>query len=150
MFCMQPKWLQKTELDGGATHSRQESRLWSRSLAGGSGGVSSKNGDRSHSRGQEEEKNCINGGRGAGFWPILDPIFSSLRPWNAALFIGGGRGTFCLSWCQIVAFGLVGKHPNRCFKVCTSNCQIWQSKAAPVAYFRPVTGAVFMLIGLNG
>jgi hypothetical protein len=54
----------------------------------------------------------------------LDPIFSSLMPLNAALFIGGGRGTFCLQWCQIVAFGLVGKHPNCWFKMCTSNCQI--------------------------
>jgi len=101
-------------------------------------------------RGEREwEKNCKNRGRGVGFWPILDPIFSSLMPWNAALFIGGGRGTFCLQWCQIVAFGLVGKHPNRWFKMCTSNCQIWQSKAARVAYFRPVTGAIFTFIGLN-
>ena len=29
---------------------------------------------------REGEKNCRNGGRGAGFWPILDPIFSSTRP----------------------------------------------------------------------
>jgi hypothetical protein len=80
----------------------------------------------------------------------LDSIFSSFRPWNAPLFIGGGRGTFCILWCQILVFGLVGKHPNRWFKVCTSNCQIWQSKAARVGYFRPVIGAVLMLIGLNG
>jgi hypothetical protein len=26
----------------------------------------------------------------------LDPIFSSTRPWNAALFIGRRRGTLCL------------------------------------------------------
>jgi hypothetical protein len=32
-------------------------------------------------RGEREgEKNCINGGRGAVFRPILDPIFSCLRP----------------------------------------------------------------------
>jgi hypothetical protein len=31
-------------------------------------------------RRERERKNCINGGRGAGFWPTLDPIFSSLRP----------------------------------------------------------------------
>jgi len=45
---------------------------------------------------REGKKNCRNVGRGASFWPTLDPIFSSFRPWNAALFIGGGRGTFCL------------------------------------------------------
>jgi hypothetical protein len=26
----------------------------------------------------------------------LDPIFSSFKPWNTLLFIGGGRWTFCL------------------------------------------------------
>jgi len=32
-------------------------------------------------RGEREgEKNCKNRGRGVGFWPILDPIFSSLMP----------------------------------------------------------------------
>jgi hypothetical protein len=31
-------------------------------------------------RRERERKNCINRGRGAGFWPTLDPIFSSLRP----------------------------------------------------------------------
>jgi hypothetical protein len=97
-------------------------------------------------RGKQENQN-----RGkAVFLRFLDPIFFSFRPWNAPLFIAGGRGTFCLWWCQILAFGLVGKHPNRWFKVCTSNCQIWQSKAARVGYFRPVIGAVVMLIGLNG
>ena len=35
MFCTQPKWLQKMKVGGGATHSKQESRLWSRGLAGG-------------------------------------------------------------------------------------------------------------------
>jgi len=30
------------------------------------------------------------------FWLILDPIFSSLRPSNPPLFIGGGRGKSCL------------------------------------------------------
>ena len=45
---------------------------------------------------REGEKNCRNGGRGAGFWSILDLLFSSLMPRNATLFIGGGRGTFYL------------------------------------------------------
>ena len=31
-----------------------------------------------------------------GFSSTLDSILSSLRPWNATLFIGGGRRTFCL------------------------------------------------------
>jgi hypothetical protein len=30
------------------------------------------------------------------------------------------------------------------------NCQIWQSKVARVGYFRSVTGAFLMFIGLNG
>jgi len=29
---------------------------------------------------REGEKNCRNGGRGAGFWSILDLLFSSLMP----------------------------------------------------------------------
>jgi hypothetical protein len=29
---------------------------------------------------REGEKNCRNGGRGAGFWPILDLLFSSIMP----------------------------------------------------------------------
>jgi len=29
---------------------------------------------------REGKKNCKNMGRGAGFWPTLDPIFSSFRP----------------------------------------------------------------------
>jgi len=52
---MQLKWLQKIEVDGGAAHSKQESRSWSRGLAGGSGGVSARKGGRSHSRGEEED-----------------------------------------------------------------------------------------------
>jgi hypothetical protein len=52
---MQLKWLQKLEVDGGAAHSKQESRPWLRGLAGGSGGVSTRNGGRSRSRGEEED-----------------------------------------------------------------------------------------------
>jgi hypothetical protein len=41
---------------------------------------------------ERERKNCRNGGRGAGFWPILDPIFSSIRSSMKPVFIGCGRG----------------------------------------------------------
>ena len=37
---------------------------------------------------REGNKNCSNGGRGAGFRPTLDPIVSLLRQRNAPLFIG--------------------------------------------------------------
>jgi hypothetical protein len=30
------------------------------------------------------------------FWLFLDPIFSSFKPSNPPLFIGGGRGQSCL------------------------------------------------------
>ena len=52
---MQPKWLQKLEVDGGAAHSKQESRAWSWGLAGGSSGVSTRNGGQSRSQGEEED-----------------------------------------------------------------------------------------------
>jgi hypothetical protein len=49
---------------------------------------------RRRERGREEKLHKR--GREAGFFPTLDPIFSSLRPCNSPLFIGGGRGTLCL------------------------------------------------------
>ena len=43
------------EVDEGAAHSKQESQPWSRGLAGGSGGVATRNGGRSRSRGEKED-----------------------------------------------------------------------------------------------
>ena len=41
---------------------------------------------------REGEKSCRNEAVGAGFFPTLDPIFSSFRTSNPPLFIGGERG----------------------------------------------------------
>jgi hypothetical protein len=68
-------------------------------------------------------------GRETDFLLTLNLIFSSLGPWNPPLFIGGGRGTCCLLWCQILALNSVGRDPNHWLKVGTRNCQIWQLKA---------------------
>jgi len=64
------------------------------------------------------------------FWLILDPIFSSLRPSNPPLFIGGGRGKSCLQWRKISALDSDGKDPNRWLKVDMVHCQIVKSAAA--------------------
>jgi len=45
------------------------------------------------------------------FWLILDPIFSSLRPSNPPLFIGGRRGQSLLHKGKISALDSVGKDP---------------------------------------
>jgi len=89
-------------------------------------------------------------GRKDGFLSTLHLIFLSLRPWNPPLFIGGGKGQSCLHEGKIFSPWFDWKHPNRQFKVCTSNCQIWQSKAARGGHFRPATGALLTFIGLNG
>jgi hypothetical protein len=50
-------------------------------------------------REREREERTLAGrktGEKLVFWLILDPIFSSLRPSNPPLFIGGGRGKSCL------------------------------------------------------
>ena len=75
-------------------------------------------------------------GRETYFLLTLNLVFSSLGPWNPLLFIGGGRRTCCLLWCQILALNSVGKDPNHWLKVSTRNCQIWQLKVALVDLFR--------------
>ena len=57
---------------------------------GGASGAEAGSGWKGGER--EGEKNYRNGDRGAGFWPTLDPIFSSLRSSTKPLFIGGRRG----------------------------------------------------------
>jgi hypothetical protein len=64
------------------------------------------------------------------FWLILDPIFSSLRPSNPPLFIGGGREKSFLQWRKISALDSDGKDPNRWLKVGMVHCQIVKSAAA--------------------
>jgi hypothetical protein len=80
----------------------------------------------------------------------LHSIFFLLRTWKLLLFIGGGRGQSCLHEGKLFSPWFEWKNPDRPFKVCTSNCQIWQSKAAQGGHFRPIVGAVLMFIGLNG
>ena len=84
------------------------------------------------------------------FLSTLHLIFFSPRPWNPSLFIGGGRGQSCLHEGKIFSPWFDWRHSNRWFKICTSNCQIWQSKAARGGHFRPVIGAVLTFIGLTG
>jgi hypothetical protein len=66
----------------------------------------------------------------AGFLRFLDPIFSSLRPSNPPLFIGGGRGQSCLQWRKISALDSDGKDPNRWLKLGMVHCQIVKCAAA--------------------
>jgi hypothetical protein len=63
-------------------------------------------------------------GEKADFFQTLAFDFSSLRLWNPSLFIGGGRGTFCLMWCQILALDLTRKELNCQFKVAIMGYQI--------------------------
>jgi hypothetical protein len=65
----------------------------------------------------------------AGFFFILDPNFSSLRPSNPPLFIGSGRGQYFLHWRKIAALDSDGKDPNRWLKVGMVHCQIVKSAA---------------------
>jgi len=79
---------------------------------------------------REKEKKCAEIGKKLVFWLILDPIFSSLRPSNPPLFIGGGRGQSFLQWRKISALDSDGKDPNRWLKVGMVQCQIIKSTAA--------------------
>jgi len=85
-------------------------------------------------REREREERTLAGRKKTGekllFWLILDPIFSSLRPSNPPLFIGGGRGKSCLQWRKISALDSDGKDPNRWLKVGMVHCQIVKSAAA--------------------
>jgi len=56
-------------------------------------------------------------GWGAGFWPTFDPIFSSLRPLNPPIFIGGRRGQSRLHKGKISALDSVWKDLNCWLKV---------------------------------
>jgi len=99
---------------------------------------------------ERRERTAVKTGEQAGFFWFLDPNFSLLRTCNLLLFIGGGRGKSSLHEGKTFSPWFEWKNPDRPFKVCTSNCQIWQSKAARGGHFRPVVGAVLMFIGLNG
>jgi hypothetical protein len=55
----------------------------------------------------------------------LDPIFSSFRPSNPPLFIGGGRGQSCLYWRKIAALDSNGKDPNHWLKSAAAGCLSW-------------------------
>jgi len=84
--------------------------------------------------GEREREERTLAGRKTGeklvFWLILDPIFSSLRPSNPPLFIGGGRGQSFLQWRKISAIDSDGKDLNRWLKVGMVHCQIVKSAAA--------------------
>jgi hypothetical protein len=78
----------------------------------------------------------------------LDRNFSIPRAWRSNLFIGGGRGTFCLLWCKISALGSTWKHLNHWLKIAMMNCQfcrkngrsgwsIWGGSTASAASIGP-------------
>jgi hypothetical protein len=69
----------------------------------------------------------------AGFWSNLDPIVSSLRPWNPPLFINGRKGQSCLHWGKIIALDSVGKNLNRWLKVGIMSCQIYRKMLTELA-----------------
>ena len=73
-------------------------------------------------------------GREAGFWPILDLIFSSLRPSNLPLFIGNGRGQSCFHWEKNSVLDSVGKDLNHWFKIGMLHCQICRKRLPELAY----------------
>jgi hypothetical protein len=81
-------------------------------------------------RGRGKGENCRNKGKWLVFWLTLAPIFSSLRPSNPPLFIGGGRGKSFQQWRKISSLDSDGKDPNRWLKVGMVHCQIVKSAAA--------------------
>ena len=83
-------------------------------------------------------------------WLILDSMFSSLRPWNPPLFIGGGRGQFCLHWRKILALDSDGKDPNRWLKVGMVHCQIVKSAAAGCLSWPLWGGATSVYLPVTG
>ena len=104
--------------NGDCFRNEGDQRVVGLATCGGAGGGS-------NGGGREGETNCRNEGRGAGFLPTLVPIFSSPRPGNPPLFIGGGREQSCLYQEKISALDSVGKDPNHCLKVGILSCQIW-------------------------
>jgi len=62
------------------------------------------------------------------FWLSFDQNLSPLGVCKSHLFIGGGRGTLCLFYCQISALGSTRKHSNHCFKEAMMNCQFCAGK----------------------
>jgi hypothetical protein len=92
----------KKKKTGGAAERREKSTValggrWVVVLASCGGDYDGEAGvgfgwwlERRRERGRE--KKLQKQGREAGFWPTLDPIFSSLKPSTQPLFIGGGRG----------------------------------------------------------
>ena len=65
------------------------------------------------------------------FWLTLGQIFSTPGAWRSNIFIGSGRGTFCLFWCKISALGLTRKHPNHWLKVAMMNCRFCRKNSWP-------------------
>jgi hypothetical protein len=69
----------------------------------------------------------------AGFLADFGPDFSPLRPRNQPLFIGGRRSNLVYIGKKIEALDLVGKDPNRRFKVGILSCQICRKKLPELA-----------------
>lgn len=66
---------------------------------------------------EEVEKEIVerrgrNWGKELIFSQLWTQIFFTLRAWNPPLFIGGGIGTCCFYWCQILALNSNQKNPN--------------------------------------
>jgi len=83
-----------------------------------------------HGGERKQKKDCLQEIQKAGFRPTLSSFISSLWAWKLLLFIGLERGQSCLQWGKNISPWFDLSDPNRWLKVCTSNCQIWQSKAA--------------------